>query len=194
MPVLFRCQHVPFGIVKGMKTRRGGVTFLEDVLNEVQSRMLQNMASIKSKSSLPTVCFHGRPRAWSEVPLMTLLCSPVVCYCNVSLPSMDSFDTVIWCQRHPVHCLHHIYTSACVQVSMCIQHSCWGKRSSRMLSTFYKTGSAGRPLSLPSTGYTHVPPHSACLYIGSGSYSGPSAFELSEFSIAVISHHSQSNI
>ncbi|XP_051012127.1 probable arginine--tRNA ligase, mitochondrial [Acomys russatus] len=43
-----RCLHVPFGIVKGMKTRRGDVTFLEDVLNEVQSRMLQNMASIKT--------------------------------------------------------------------------------------------------------------------------------------------------
>nr|AAH24878.1 Arginyl-tRNA synthetase 2, mitochondrial [Mus musculus] len=47
-----RCQHVPFGIVKGMKTRRGGVTFLEDVLNEVQSRMLQNMASIKTTKQL----------------------------------------------------------------------------------------------------------------------------------------------
>ncbi|XP_028636726.1 probable arginine--tRNA ligase, mitochondrial [Grammomys surdaster] len=43
-----RCQYVPFGVVKGMKTRRGDVTFLEDVLNEVQSRMLQNMASIKT--------------------------------------------------------------------------------------------------------------------------------------------------
>ncbi|XP_021015900.1 probable arginine--tRNA ligase, mitochondrial isoform X1 [Mus caroli] len=47
-----RCQHVPFGIVKGMKTRRGDVTFLEDVLNEVQSRMLQNMASIKTTKQL----------------------------------------------------------------------------------------------------------------------------------------------
>lgn len=47
-----RCQYVPFGIVKGMKTRRGDVTFLEDVLNEVQSRMLQNMASIKTTKKL----------------------------------------------------------------------------------------------------------------------------------------------
>ncbi|XP_032760499.1 probable arginine--tRNA ligase, mitochondrial isoform X1 [Rattus rattus] len=47
-----RCQHVPFGIVKGMKTRRGDVTFLEDVLNEVQSRMLQNMASIKTTKKM----------------------------------------------------------------------------------------------------------------------------------------------
>lgn len=47
-----RCQHVPFGIVKGMKTRRGEVTFLEDVLNEVQSRMLQNMASIKTTKKM----------------------------------------------------------------------------------------------------------------------------------------------
>ncbi|XP_058590658.1 probable arginine--tRNA ligase, mitochondrial isoform X3 [Neofelis nebulosa] len=43
-----RCQHVPFGVVQGMKTRRGEVTFLEDVLNEIRSRMLQNMASIKT--------------------------------------------------------------------------------------------------------------------------------------------------
>ncbi|XP_059110075.1 probable arginine--tRNA ligase, mitochondrial isoform X1 [Peromyscus eremicus] len=47
-----RCQHVPFGIVKGMKTRRGDVTFLEDVLNEVQARMLQNMASIKTTKKM----------------------------------------------------------------------------------------------------------------------------------------------
>jgi arginyl-tRNA synthetase len=40
---------VPFGVVKGMKTRRGDVTFLEDVLNEIRLRMLQNMASIKSE-------------------------------------------------------------------------------------------------------------------------------------------------
>ncbi|NXI95095.1 SYRM protein, partial [Psophia crepitans] len=43
-----RCQHVSFGLVQGMKTRRGEVIFLEDVLNEVRSRMLQNMASSKT--------------------------------------------------------------------------------------------------------------------------------------------------
>ncbi|XP_047589210.1 probable arginine--tRNA ligase, mitochondrial [Lutra lutra] len=47
-----RCQHVPFGVVQGMKTRRGNVTFLEDVLNEIRSRMLQNMASIKTTREL----------------------------------------------------------------------------------------------------------------------------------------------
>ena len=40
---------MPFGVVQGMKTRRGDVTFLEDVLSEIRLRMLQNMASIKSK-------------------------------------------------------------------------------------------------------------------------------------------------
>lgn len=39
-----RCQHVPFGLVEGMKTRRGDVVFLEDVLEEARSRMLQNMS------------------------------------------------------------------------------------------------------------------------------------------------------
>ncbi|RXN00031.1 putative arginine--tRNA ligase, mitochondrial [Acipenser ruthenus] len=38
------CQHVPFGLVEGMKTRRGDVVFLEDVLEEARSRMLQNMS------------------------------------------------------------------------------------------------------------------------------------------------------
>ncbi|XP_036869776.2 probable arginine--tRNA ligase, mitochondrial isoform X2 [Manis javanica] len=47
-----RCRHVPFGVVQGMKTRRGDVTFLEDVLNEIQLRMLQNMAFTKTTREL----------------------------------------------------------------------------------------------------------------------------------------------
>ncbi|KAK2524105.1 Rars2 [Columba guinea] len=47
-----RCQHVSFGLVQGMKTRRGEVVFLEDVLNEVRSRMLQNMASAKTTKEI----------------------------------------------------------------------------------------------------------------------------------------------
>ncbi|NXK43924.1 SYRM protein, partial [Chauna torquata] len=47
-----RCQHVSFGLVQGMKTRRGEVIFLEDVLDEVRSRMLQNMASAKTTKEL----------------------------------------------------------------------------------------------------------------------------------------------
>ncbi|XP_051880144.1 probable arginine--tRNA ligase, mitochondrial [Pristis pectinata] len=47
-----RCQHVPFGLVKGMKTRKGDVVFLEDVLNEARSRMLQNMAASKTTKEL----------------------------------------------------------------------------------------------------------------------------------------------
>ncbi|XP_025061036.1 probable arginine--tRNA ligase, mitochondrial isoform X2 [Alligator sinensis] len=47
-----RCQHVPFGLVQGMKTRRGEVVFLEDVLDEARTRMLQNMASAKSTKEL----------------------------------------------------------------------------------------------------------------------------------------------
>ncbi|KAF1505360.1 putative arginine--tRNA ligase, mitochondrial, partial [Eudyptula minor novaehollandiae] len=47
-----RCQHVSFGLVQGMKTRRGEVIFLEDVLNEVRSRMLQNMASAKTTKEI----------------------------------------------------------------------------------------------------------------------------------------------
>ncbi|XP_068921213.1 probable arginine--tRNA ligase, mitochondrial isoform X2 [Petaurus breviceps papuanus] len=47
-----RCQHVPFGVVQGMKTRRGDVTFLEDVINETRSRMLENMAFSKTTKEL----------------------------------------------------------------------------------------------------------------------------------------------
>uniref|UniRef100_A0A8C7N6U9 Probable arginine--tRNA ligase, mitochondrial n=1 Tax=Oncorhynchus kisutch TaxID=8019 RepID=A0A8C7N6U9_ONCKI len=39
-----RCQHVPFGLVQGMKTRLGEVVFLEDVLDEARARMLRNMS------------------------------------------------------------------------------------------------------------------------------------------------------
>lgn len=47
----YRCRHVPFGLVQGMKTRTGEVVFLEDVLDEARSRMLDNMNQSKS-----TVC------------------------------------------------------------------------------------------------------------------------------------------
>ncbi|NXF08615.1 SYRM protein, partial [Smithornis capensis] len=47
-----RCQHVSFGRVQGMKTRRGEVIFLEDVLNEARSRMLQNMTSAKTTKEI----------------------------------------------------------------------------------------------------------------------------------------------
>lgn len=46
---VFRCQHVPFGLVRGMKTRSGEVVFLEDVLDEARTRMLRNMQQSKSK-------------------------------------------------------------------------------------------------------------------------------------------------
>ncbi|NXD81319.1 SYRM protein, partial [Halcyon senegalensis] len=47
-----RCQHVSFGLVQGMKTRRGEVIFLEDVLNEARLRVLQNMASAKTTKDI----------------------------------------------------------------------------------------------------------------------------------------------
>lgn len=43
-----RCQHVPFGRIQGMKTRQGEVIFLEDVLNETCSLVLERRASTKS--------------------------------------------------------------------------------------------------------------------------------------------------
>ncbi|XP_032072813.1 probable arginine--tRNA ligase, mitochondrial isoform X2 [Thamnophis elegans] len=43
-----RCQHVPFGRIQGMKTRQGEVIFLEDVLNETCSLVLERRASTKT--------------------------------------------------------------------------------------------------------------------------------------------------
>ncbi|XP_072264721.1 probable arginine--tRNA ligase, mitochondrial [Pyxicephalus adspersus] len=45
------CQHVKFGRVQGMHTRKGDVIFLEDVLDEARSRMLQNMANSKTSKT-----------------------------------------------------------------------------------------------------------------------------------------------
>uniref|UniRef100_UPI0037E98F90 probable arginine--tRNA ligase, mitochondrial n=1 Tax=Semicossyphus pulcher TaxID=241346 RepID=UPI0037E98F90 len=47
-----RCQHVPFGLVRGMKTRSGEVVFLEDVLDEARARMLHNMSQSKTTKEL----------------------------------------------------------------------------------------------------------------------------------------------
>uniref|UniRef100_A0A6Q2XG56 Probable arginine--tRNA ligase, mitochondrial n=1 Tax=Esox lucius TaxID=8010 RepID=A0A6Q2XG56_ESOLU len=47
-----RCQHVPFGLVQGMKTRLGEVVFLEDVLDEAQARMLRNMSQAKTTKEM----------------------------------------------------------------------------------------------------------------------------------------------
>lgn len=46
------CRHVPFGLVKGMKTRTGEVIFLEDVLDEARTRMLHNMNRAKTTKEL----------------------------------------------------------------------------------------------------------------------------------------------
>ncbi|XP_047674056.1 probable arginine--tRNA ligase, mitochondrial isoform X1 [Tachysurus fulvidraco] len=43
-----RCVHVPFGLVKGMSTRRGEVVFLEDVIDEARNRMMYNMNQSKT--------------------------------------------------------------------------------------------------------------------------------------------------
>ncbi|MBN3323129.1 SYRM protein, partial [Atractosteus spatula] len=49
------CRHVPFGLVQGMKTRRGAVVFLEDVLDEARTRMLQNMRDSRMERSWSTL-------------------------------------------------------------------------------------------------------------------------------------------
>lgn len=38
-----RCHHIPFGLVKGMSTRKGEVVFLSDVFEEAKQTMLQQM-------------------------------------------------------------------------------------------------------------------------------------------------------
>uniref|UniRef100_A0A8C9ZMU7 Probable arginine--tRNA ligase, mitochondrial n=1 Tax=Sander lucioperca TaxID=283035 RepID=A0A8C9ZMU7_SANLU len=44
--------HVPFGLVRGMKTRSGEVVFLEDVLDEARARMLHNMSQSKTTKEM----------------------------------------------------------------------------------------------------------------------------------------------
>ncbi|XP_067098101.1 probable arginine--tRNA ligase, mitochondrial [Osmerus mordax] len=46
------CRHVEFGLVQGMKTRRGEVVFLEDVLDEARARMMKNMSQSKTTKQL----------------------------------------------------------------------------------------------------------------------------------------------
>ncbi|KAK7133618.1 hypothetical protein R3I94_015477 [Phoxinus phoxinus] len=47
-----RCRHVAFGLVQGMSTRRGEVVFLEDVLEEARSRMINNMRQSRTSKVL----------------------------------------------------------------------------------------------------------------------------------------------
>uniref|UniRef100_A0A803TS95 Probable arginine--tRNA ligase, mitochondrial n=1 Tax=Anolis carolinensis TaxID=28377 RepID=A0A803TS95_ANOCA len=47
-----RCQHLPFGRVQGMKTRKGEVVFLEDVLDEARSMVLERSALAKTTKEL----------------------------------------------------------------------------------------------------------------------------------------------
>jgi arginyl-tRNA synthetase len=44
-----RCEHVNFGMVKGMSTRRGNVVFLEDILNTTRDKMHEVMEKNKEK-------------------------------------------------------------------------------------------------------------------------------------------------
>lgn len=44
-----KCQHMNFGLVKGMSTRKGTVVFLEDILNEAQSVMHSVMKKNEEK-------------------------------------------------------------------------------------------------------------------------------------------------
>nr|XP_023666043.1 probable arginine--tRNA ligase, mitochondrial isoform X2 [Paramormyrops kingsleyae] len=46
------CCHVPFGLVRGMKTRKGDVVFLEDVLEEAKGRVLRNMQATRTSKEL----------------------------------------------------------------------------------------------------------------------------------------------
>ncbi|XP_068609597.1 probable arginine--tRNA ligase, mitochondrial [Brachionichthys hirsutus] len=50
-----RCKHVPFGLVRGMKTRSGEVLFLDDVLDEARSRMLHNMSQSKTTRQMDNI-------------------------------------------------------------------------------------------------------------------------------------------
>jgi len=44
-----KCYHVPFGMVKGMSTRKGTAVFLHDILDDAKQTMLENMEKNKDK-------------------------------------------------------------------------------------------------------------------------------------------------
>jgi len=44
-----KCQHINFGLVHGMSTRRGTVKFLDDILNDVGQFMHENMRKNEAK-------------------------------------------------------------------------------------------------------------------------------------------------
>ena len=44
-----RCQHINFGMVKGMSTRRGDVKFLDDILRDVGEHMHEVMKKNEKK-------------------------------------------------------------------------------------------------------------------------------------------------
>jgi len=43
------CVHIPFGMVKGMSTRKGTAVFLDDILNEAKNTMLETMQGNAAK-------------------------------------------------------------------------------------------------------------------------------------------------
>ena len=45
-----QCEHINFGMVKGMSTRKGTVVFLEDILDESAGVMLEKMKSNEEKA------------------------------------------------------------------------------------------------------------------------------------------------
>jgi len=46
-----RIQHVKFGRVSGMSTRKGTSVLLADILEEAKQRMIEKMCSTNSKST-----------------------------------------------------------------------------------------------------------------------------------------------
>ena len=48
-PLADRCEHIGFGLVNGMATRQGNAVFLNDVLDEAQSRIFKKMQSNPEK-------------------------------------------------------------------------------------------------------------------------------------------------
>lgn len=44
-----KCQHINFGMVKGMSTRKGTVVFLEDILHEAATQMMELMQKNEKK-------------------------------------------------------------------------------------------------------------------------------------------------
>ncbi|XP_016370104.1 putative arginine--tRNA ligase, mitochondrial [Sinocyclocheilus rhinocerous] len=85
-----RCVHVAFGLVQGMSTRRGEVVFLEDVLEEARSRMLNNMRQSSTSKEL-----EDPEQTAERVGISALIIQVGIVTCDTRVLMVCRYDEVL---------------------------------------------------------------------------------------------------